>query len=92
MRTFLRHNATGHYFRSLERWTLDRDDAYDFEFVSRAMKVAHKLHIRDLELVLSLEDAAQAAVTPFKKFLRGLSHSRKHPVADRRASRSAAVV
>jgi hypothetical protein len=92
MRTFLRHNATGHYFRSPQRWTLDRDDAYDFEYVSRAMKVAHKLHIRDLELVLSLEETAQAAVTPFKKFLHGLSRSRKHPVADRRGSRLGAAV
>jgi hypothetical protein len=92
MRTFLRHIATGHYFRAPERWTLDRDDAYDFEFVSKAMKTAHKLHIRDLELVLSVEDPAQAAATPFKRFLRGLSSSRKHPVTGRQASRSAALV
>lgn len=92
MRTFLRHIATGHYFRAPERWTLDRDDAYDFEFVSKAMKTAHKLHIRDLELVLSVEDPAEAATTPFKRFLRGLSSSRKHSAEDKQASRSAALV
>jgi hypothetical protein len=83
--------ATGHYFQSLEKWTLDLDDAYDFGLISKAMKVAHKLHIRDLELVLSLDDPAQAAATPFEKFLRGLPHNRKHSTASRRASRSAAL-
>jgi hypothetical protein len=82
--------ATGHYFQSLEKWTIDRDEAYDFGFVSKAMKVAHKLRIRDLELVLSFDEPDQAAATPFEKFLRGLSHNRKHPVAGRGASRSAA--
>ena len=91
MRTFLRHMATGHYFRSPQNWTLDRDDAFDFGIVSKAMKVAHKLHMRDLELVLSLDDATQVATTPFEDFLRGLAHSRKHPTPGRRASRSAAL-
>jgi len=83
--------ATGHYFQSLEKWTIDRDDAYDFGIVSKAMKVAHKLHIHGLELVLSFDNPDQAPATPFEKFLRGLSHNRKHPVAGRRASRSAAL-
>lgn len=91
MRTFLRHIATGHYFRAPERWTLDRDDAYDFEFVGKAMKTAHKLHIRDLELVLAFEDPAEAAATPFTKFLRRLSRSRKNPALSGKSSRSAAL-
>jgi hypothetical protein len=83
--------ATGHYFQSLEKWTLDRDDALDFGFVSKAMKVAHQLRIRDLELELSFDDPKQVAATPFEKFLHGLSHSRKHPVAGGGASRSTAL-
>jgi hypothetical protein len=83
--------ATGHYFRSPQNWTLDRDDAFDFGIVSKAMKVAHKLHIRDLELVLSVDDPVQVATTSFEKFLRGLTHGRKHQVNGRRASRSAAL-
>jgi hypothetical protein len=83
--------ATGHYFQSLEKWTLDRDNAYDFGLVSKAMKAAHKLRIRDLELELSLDGHEQAPATPFEKFLLGLSSIRKHPVADKRASRSAAL-
>jgi hypothetical protein len=75
--------ATGHYFQSLEKWTIDRDEAYDFGFVSKAMKVAHKLRILDLELVLSFDDPDQAAATPFQQFLRGLPHTRRHPVAGR---------
>jgi hypothetical protein len=82
--------ATGHYFQSLEKWTLDRDDAYDFGIVSKAMKVAHRLRIRDLELVLSFDAPEQAATTPFERFVRGLSRTRRHPIPGRHASRSAA--
>ena len=70
---------------------MDRDEAFDFGFVSKAMKVAHQLRIRELELELSLDDPEQAAVTPFQQFLHGVSHSRKHPIAGRHASRSAAL-
>jgi hypothetical protein len=55
------------------------------------MKVAHKLRIRELELVLAFDDPEQAAATPFENFLRGLSRTRRHSVADRHASRSAAL-
>jgi hypothetical protein len=55
------------------------------------MKVAQKLRILDLELVLSLDDPDQAAATPFERFLCGLTHNRKRPVAGRGASRSAAL-
>jgi hypothetical protein len=87
MRTFLRHIATGQYFQSLERWTPDRDDAYDFGIISKAMKVAHKIRIPDLELVLSLDDPDEVAATPFEKLLHGLLHTGKRHVAGRRASR-----
>lgn len=70
---------------------MDRDDAYDFGFISKAVKVARKLRIRDLELVLSFDNPERAAAAPFEKFLLGLSHNRKHPVVGRRASRSAAL-
>ena len=80
--------ATGHYFRAPEKWTLDVDDAFDFGLVSKAMKVAHKLRIPDLELVLSLDDPSQASTTPFQEFLRGLSRNGRHSTASRHASRS----
>ena len=76
MKTLLRHVATGQYFQSLEKWTLDRDDAYDFGFISKAMKIARKTRIPDLELVLSLDGPGARAATPFVKFLFGLSHPR----------------
>ena len=91
MRTFLRHIATGQYFQSLEKWTPDRDDAYDFGIISKAMKVAHKLHIRELELVLAFDNPEQETTTPFEDFLRGLSHNRRHQIADRHTSRSTAL-
>ena len=85
MKTFLRDMATRQYFQSPQKWTSDRDDAYDFGVVSRAMKIAHKLHMRSLELVVSLDDPREAANTPFAQFLHNLSHPRKHQVADLRA-------
>jgi hypothetical protein len=71
--------ATRQYFQSVEKWTLDRDEAYDFGLISKAMKIAHKLRIHDLELVLSLDDPNEANATPFEKLLRGLSSSKPHP-------------
>jgi hypothetical protein len=91
MRTFLRHMATGHYFRSPEKWTLDRDDAFDFGVASKALKAAQRLHMRDLELVLSVDNPAQVAATPFEKLLRGLTHSRRHALPGKRPSRQAAL-
>jgi hypothetical protein len=83
--------ATRQYYQSLQKWTFDRDDAYDFGLVSRAMKIAHKLRIRDLELVLSFEDPGQPSATPFEHLLRGISTPRRHSSGSRRASRSAAL-
>jgi hypothetical protein len=83
--------ATRRYFQSAAKWTPDRDDAYDFGFISKAMQVAHRLRIRDLELVLSLDDLERAAATPFQKLLRGLAHAGKHHVAGKRASRAGAL-
>jgi hypothetical protein len=83
--------ATGHYFRSPQKWTLDREDAYDFGLVSKALKTAHKLRIRDLELELSLDNPDQVITTPFERFLRGLSQNRSQSGAGGRASRPAAT-
>jgi hypothetical protein len=91
MRTFLRHVATGHYFRSPEKWTLDREDAHDFGFISKALKTAHKLQIRDLELEFSLDNPEQVITTPFARFLRGLARNRNHACAARRTPRSVAT-
>jgi hypothetical protein len=61
----------------------NRDEAYDFGLVSKAMKVAHKLRIHDLDLVLSFDVPEQASALPFEKFLLGLSRNRKHQIAAR---------
>jgi hypothetical protein len=81
--------ATGHYYQSLQKWTLDRDDAFDFGIVSKAMRIARKLRIPELELVVSFDDPDQAATTPFQKLLLGLSHGTKQNGSVRRPSRSA---
>jgi hypothetical protein len=68
--------ATRRYFQSVERWTPDRDDAYDFGIISKAMRIAHRLRIPDLEVELSLDDSDQAVATPFEKFLHGWSSTK----------------
>ncbi len=77
--------ATRRYFQSPQKWTPDREDAYDFGLISKAMKIARKLHIPDLELVVSFDDPEQAPATPFEKFLLSLLQSRKHPMAGTQA-------
>ena len=86
MRTLLRHIATRRYFRSVEKWTPDADDAYDFEFISKAVRVAHKLRIADLELVLSLDDPDQLMGTSFKKLLHRPAQLRRNHFAGGLAS------
>ena len=61
--------ATRRYFQSAQKWTPDRDDAHDFEVISKAMRVAHKLRIADLELEFSLDDPDQFAGASFKRLL-----------------------
>lgn len=73
--------ATRRYFQSEARWTLDRDDAFDFGVLSKAMKIAQKLRIPDLEVVLSMDNPEQASDTPFAKFLRDLSRPRSQRLA-----------
>ena len=60
MKTLLRHIATGRYFQSLEKWTLERDDAHDFGLIATATKFARKAHITGLELILSFDSPKQA--------------------------------
>jgi hypothetical protein len=77
--------ATRLYFQSVEKWTPDREEAHDFGLISRAVKIAQKLRIPELELVLSLDEPDQAAATPFEQFLRGLPRPKKRRLAGTRA-------
>ena len=66
MKMFLRHRSTGQYFQALNRWTLDRDSAHDFRAITRAMRVARKLKVAGLEVVLAFDDPAQRTPTSFR--------------------------
>jgi hypothetical protein len=81
MKTFLRDMATRHYFASVRKWTLDRDDAYDFGVASKAVKLAHKLRLPNLELEVSFDEAQQAQATPFATFVQELSHPGRRRMA-----------
>ena len=61
MKTLLRHAPTGQYFQSVDKWTCERDDAYDFGLIAKAMKFVHKAHLSGLELILSFESPKQAS-------------------------------
>ena len=84
MKTLLRDMATRRYFQSEARWTSDRDDAFDFGVLSKAVKIAQKLRIPDLEVVLSVDNPEQVIDTPFAKFLRELSQPRSQRLANSR--------
>ena len=53
MKTLLRHTPTGKYFQSVEKWTCERDDAYDFGLIAKA-------RLPGLELILSFDSPKQA--------------------------------
>jgi len=81
MKTFLRQMTTGRYFQSPAKWTFDREQAHDFRIISNALKTAHKLRIRDLELELSFQGSEQPPSTPFQQFILGRSHPRNQRTA-----------
>ncbi len=55
MKTLLRDAFTGQYFQALGKWTGDREDAYDFGLVARALRFARKARLPGLELILAFE-------------------------------------
>ena len=61
MKTLLRHTPTGQYFQSVDKWTCERDDAYDFGLIAKAMKFVHKARLSGLELILSFDSPKQAS-------------------------------
>jgi hypothetical protein len=77
MQTFLRHRSSGQYFHSLERWTPERDNAFDFGIIARAMKFARKLALPDLEIVLSFDELNQITPAPFEDFWRSICVPKK---------------
>jgi hypothetical protein len=56
-------------------WTPDRDEAYDFGLIARAMKFARKVRLPNLELIIDVDDARQIGNTPFDTFLRRVLRS-----------------
>ncbi len=88
MRTLLRHSASGRYFQGLEKWTLDRDEAYDFRVIDRALKFAQRTGIHDLELILSFDSPEQVSPISMDRFRLGLSAPRKREAGGRRFGRN----
>lgn len=77
--------ATRQYFSSEQRWTTDRDEAYNFGLLSGALRIARKLRVSTLEIVVSFDESEPVAETPLDKFLRDLSHPQKRRMTGSRA-------
>ena len=86
MRTLLRHIASGQYFQSLEKWTPDRQEAYDFGIIARAMNFAQKSHLHDAELVLSFDEPGEITAIPLEKFRLGLARARRREMPPLKAN------
>jgi hypothetical protein len=69
--------SSGQYFQGLEKWTLDREEAYDFGRVAQALKFAHKAHLDNAELVLSFDRPGEVTSIPFKQLMQSLPRSRR---------------
>lgn len=80
MKALLRHARSGQYFQALGEWTPDREEAYDFGLIARALKFAHRSGIHGLELVLSFEEPERASAIPMERFRLGSSASRTRGV------------
>ena len=57
--------------------TPDRDNAYDFGLIGRAMKFARKMRLPNLELILSVDNPEQISKTPFQVFLRKVLRNKR---------------
>ena len=57
MRVLFRHVRTGRYFRYPDQWTRRKEEATDFRSGVHALGVASELKLRDVEMLLSFEDA-----------------------------------
>jgi len=61
MRTLLKHGPTGQYFRGLDDWTSDPEEAFDFENIARALRFAKKAGFADVELILAFDEPVEYA-------------------------------
>jgi hypothetical protein len=71
MTTLLRHPVSRHYFKALGKWTLDRDQAYDFGPVLRAARFACKAGFADMELVVSFDHPQSVTQLSFEEICLG---------------------
>jgi len=58
MRTLLRNTATGFYFQTVDNWTAQAENAFDFKSTERAIQFVRDTPINtsDLELILAFGD------------------------------------
>ncbi len=62
MRILLQNVTNKHYFRSINVWTYDPVEAYDFQHSLQAIDFAAKNQIEDVQLVVRFPDDEAVAV------------------------------
>jgi hypothetical protein len=55
MKTLLQNPVTHLFFKNLEEWTLDPNQARDFNELSKAIRFQIEHHLHDLQVFLKLE-------------------------------------
>jgi hypothetical protein len=68
MRALLRDSSTGRYFQALDKWTADREEAYDFGVIPRALRFAHAAGFEHLDLILAYESTEPVPALPMETF------------------------
>lgn len=70
MRTLLRRIPTGEYYQTLNQWTRNAADAYDFRAVELALQFVQLTRLGQTEVVLGSGDGQVTAI-PVTKFRNG---------------------
>jgi hypothetical protein len=66
MSVLLRNVETGLYYNGAPQWTPERPDALDFEGVERALELATRPGLENVELVVSCPDGQGDLLLPMK--------------------------
>ncbi len=63
MKISLREERTGQYLHSLDSWTKNPRDAFDFHFINRALDHAHASRLKNVEVAFVWADVDDVLVT-----------------------------
>jgi hypothetical protein len=77
MRTLLRNVPTGLYVQSVENWTANADEAFDFETMSQAIRFVEEVGLRKMELAFVSAHLCRLTAVPLELLRWGPSVSKQ---------------